>query len=66
MASELEEAQAARAARLAELRSAAASIATIGEYYATRTRSTWATYGGIGSGLIGTAAIIATFAWPLA
>jgi hypothetical protein len=66
MASELEEAQAARGARLAELRSAAASIATIGEYYATRTRSTWATYGGIGSGLIGTAAIIATFAWPLA
>jgi hypothetical protein len=66
MASELEEAQAARAARLAELRSAAASIATIGEYYATRTRSTWATYGGILSGLTGTAAIIAAFAWPAA
>jgi hypothetical protein len=64
MAHELEEAQAARAARLVELRSAAARITTIGEYYVLRSRSTWATYGGILSGLIGTAAIIAAFALP--
>jgi hypothetical protein len=64
MARELEEAQAARAARLAELRSAAARITTIGEYYALRSRNTWATYGGIMCGLIGTAAIIAAFALP--
>jgi hypothetical protein len=64
MAHELEEAQAARAARLMELRSAAARITTIGEYYVLRSRSTWATYGGILSGLIGTAAIIAAFALP--
>ena len=64
MCGELAEAQAARAARLVELRSAAVSITTIGEYYALRSRSTWATYGGILSGLIGTAATIAAFAWP--
>jgi hypothetical protein len=66
MCHELGEAQAARAARLVELRSAAAHITTIGEYYALRSRSTWATYVGILCGLIGTAAIIAAFAWPLA
>ena len=64
MRQELAEAQAARAARLVDLRSAAARITTIGEYYALRGRSTWATYGGILCGLIGTAAIIAAFAWP--
>jgi hypothetical protein len=64
MAAELQEAQAARAARLMELRSAAARITTIGEYYALRSRNTWATYCGIVCGLIGTAAIIAAFAWP--
>jgi len=63
---ELSEAQAARAARLVDLRNAAARITTIGEYYALRARSTWATYGGILCGLIGTAAIIAAFAWPSA
>jgi len=66
MAGELQEAQAARAARLMELRSAAARITTIGEYYALRSRKTWATYGGILCGLIGAAAIIAAFAWPAA
>jgi len=66
MRQELTEAQAARAARLVDLRSAAARIATIGEDYALRGRSTWATYGGILCGLIGTAAIIAAFAWPSA
>lgn len=64
MCRELADAQAARAARLVELRSAAVSITTIGEYYALRSRSTWATYGGILSGLIGTAATIAAFTWP--
>ena len=66
MRQELAEAQAARAVRLVDLRNAAASIITIGEYYALRGRSTWATYGGILCGLIGTAAIIAAFAWPSA
>lgn len=66
MRRELGEAQAARAVRLVELRRAAVHITTIGEYYALRSRSTWATYCGILCGLIGTAAIIATFAWPLA
>lgn len=66
MRQKLSEAQAARAARLVDLRNAAARITTIGEYYALRGRSTWATYGGILCGLIGTAAIIAAFAWPSA
>jgi hypothetical protein len=61
---DLHEAEAARALRLAELRSAAARITTIGEYYALKSRSTWATYGGSLCGLIGTASIIAAFAWP--
>jgi hypothetical protein len=61
----LGQAQAARAARLRELRAAAAMIATIGEYYTLRYRSSWATYGGILCGLLGTAATIAAFAWPV-
>jgi hypothetical protein len=58
------QAQAARSARLVELRTAAARIATIGEYYKLRARSTRATYGGVLFGLIGTTAIIMAFAWP--
>jgi hypothetical protein len=61
----LSEAQTARAARLLELRTAAARIATVGEYYRLRARSTRATYGGVLTGLIGTAAVVAAFAWPL-
>jgi len=57
-------AQTARSARLVELRTASARIATIGEYYKLRARSTHATYGGILSGLIGTIAIVMAFAWP--
>lgn len=59
----LSRAQTARAARLLELRIAAAHIATIGEYYALRTRSSRATYGGIACGFLGTAAIVLTFTW---
>ena len=59
------EAQAARAARLLELRATAAMVATVGEYYKLRHRSSWATYGGILCGLLGTAAIVTAFAWPL-
>jgi hypothetical protein len=61
----LHKAQTARTVRLQELRTAAAQIVTIGEYYKLRARSTRATYGGILCGLIGSAAIIAAFAWPL-
>jgi hypothetical protein len=57
-------AQAARSARLVELRTACSRIATIGEYYKLRARSTRATYGGAFSGLIGTAAIVVAFVWP--
>jgi hypothetical protein len=60
----LGEARKARSARLRELREAAAQVATIGEYYHLRYRSAWATYGGILSGVVGAAAVIATFAWP--
>lgn len=49
----------------AELRSTAAMIATVGEYYTLRCRSSWATYGGVLCGLLGTAAIISAFAWPM-
>ena len=59
------EARGARAARLRELRSTAAMVATVGEYYTLRRRSSWATYGGILCGLLGTAAIVTAFAWPL-
>jgi hypothetical protein len=58
------DAQSARAARLLELRVAAAKIATVGEYYNLRHRSSWATYGGIVCGLAGTIGIVAAFAWP--
>jgi len=58
------QAQAARSARLVELRTACARIATVGEYYKLRARSTRATYGGVLSGLIGTTAIVMAFAWP--
>ena len=61
----LREAETARTVRLLELRTAAAQIVTIGEYYKLRARSTRATYGGILCGLIGSAAIIAAFAWPM-
>lgn len=57
--------QAARAARLLELRLAAARIAAVGEYYKLKARSTRATYGGVVCGVIGTAAIVAAFAWPM-
>jgi hypothetical protein len=59
------EAQTARSARLMELRAACARIATIGEYYKLRARSTRATYGGVLAGLIGTIAIMVAFTWPL-
>ncbi len=59
------EARQARAARLRDLRSTAAMIATVGEYYLLRCRSSWATYGGVLCGLLGTAAIVTAFAWPL-
>jgi hypothetical protein len=58
------EAQSARAARLLELRTSAVQVATVGEYYKLRTRSSWATFGGVISGLLGAAGIIAFFAWP--
>jgi hypothetical protein len=58
------EAQTARAARLLELRTAGARIAAIGEYYKLRNRSTWATFAGVICGLLGTAAVVAAFAWP--
>jgi hypothetical protein len=61
----LSRAQAARTARLLELRIAAAKVVTVGEYYNLRTRSARATYGGIGCGLVGTAAIVAAFSWPI-
>jgi hypothetical protein len=61
----LSRAQTARAARLLELRTACTQVATVGEYYALRARSTRATYGGIVCGLLGTAAIVLAFTWPL-
>lgn len=54
-------AEAARAARLAELRTACANIATIGEYYKLRARSTRATYGGVFASLVGTILIVSAF-----
>src|SRR6266851_1096378 len=59
------DAQSARAARLMQLRVAAARIASVGEYYKLRERSSWATYAGVLFGLLGTAAIVAAFAWPV-
>lgn len=61
----LSDAIAARAARLLELRVAASRIATIGEYYGLRARSTLATYGGVICGVLATAAIALAFAWPI-
>lgn len=61
----LGDAQRARATRLTQLRIAAARIASVGEYYKLRERSSWATYGGVLFGLFGTAAIVAAFAWPV-
>jgi hypothetical protein len=58
------DARTARAARLLELRVAAARIATVGEYYKIRHRSSWATYAGVLCGLLGTATIVTAFAWP--
>jgi hypothetical protein len=60
------DAQVARATRLHDLRIAATRIATIGEYYVLRCRSSWATYGGVACGLLGTICIIVAFVWPLA
>jgi hypothetical protein len=60
----ISEAQSARGARLLEVRTSAAQVATVGEYYKLRTRSSWATFGGVVSGLLGAAGIIAFFAWP--
>jgi hypothetical protein len=60
------DAQRARATRLTQLRVAAARIASVGEYYNLRERSSWATYAGVLFGLLGTAAIVAAFAWPVA
>jgi hypothetical protein len=65
MRQQLEEAQVARSLWLAELRNAAAQVVSVGEYYMLRSRSTRATYGGILCGLIGSAAIIAAFIWPV-
>lgn len=61
----LDEAKAARAARLLQLRLAAARIATIGEYYKLRRRSSYAIFFGVPSGILATAAIAAAFIWPL-
>jgi hypothetical protein len=58
-------AETVRAAWLMELRNSAAKIVAVGEYYKLRERSTLATYGGVMCGLLGTMAIVATFALPL-
>ncbi|WP_433291359.1 hypothetical protein ACQP2F_25275 [Actinoplanes sp. CA-030573] len=58
------EARAVRAARLKELRDAAARVATIGEFYRIRRRSTVATTVGLVLGLAGTILIVVAFAWP--
>jgi hypothetical protein len=63
-ADKIRKVQNARVARLRELRDAAAIVATIGEFYRVRNRSSWATYGGLTCGLLGTAAIVTAFAWP--
>jgi hypothetical protein len=60
----IRQAQAVRAARLRELRDAAARVATIGEFYRVRYRSTQATYWGLPCGLLGTIAVVLAFAWP--
>jgi len=57
--------QAARVARLIELQIAAAGITAVGEGYVLRARCTVAIYGASIAGLLGTAAIILAFAWPI-
>jgi hypothetical protein len=59
----LQKAQKGRASRLKELRDAACQVAVIGEFYRLRYRSSWATYIGLGCGLLGTAAVVAAFIW---
>ena len=61
----LHRAQTARAVRLLELRAAATRVATIGEYYNLKRRSTRATFGGVILGVAATACIVAAFAWPV-
>lgn len=61
----LKEAKAARAARLLQLRLAAAQIATLGEYYKLRRRSSCAIFFGVPFGVLATAALVAAFVWPL-
>jgi hypothetical protein len=63
-ATRIRQAQVVRSARLRELRDAAARVATIGEFYRVRHRSTWATYAGLPCGLIGTMMVVLAFAWP--
>jgi len=57
--------QAARVARLLELRMASARITSVAEGYVLQARCTVAMYGGSISGVLGTAAIILAFAWPI-
>jgi len=64
-AGELSLVQAARAARLIELRATAARITSIGECYELKARSTEAMYYGTILGLLGTAAVLVAFAWPI-
>jgi hypothetical protein len=61
----LDEAKAARASRLLQLRLAASRIASIGEYYKLRSRSSCAIFLGVPSGILATAAIGAAFVWSL-
>jgi hypothetical protein len=61
----LHAAQTARATRLLELRTAATQVATIGEYYNLKRRSTRATIGGVILGVTATACIVAAFTWPV-
>jgi hypothetical protein len=63
-AGRVRQAQVVRSARLRELRDAAARVATIGEFYRVRYRSTQATYCGLPCGLLGTMAVVLAFAWP--
>jgi hypothetical protein len=54
----------ARHGRLLDLQQAACQVATIGEYYRTKRRSSWATYVGGFAGAAGTALIMAAFILP--
>jgi hypothetical protein len=64
LCAKIRQTQEARKARLKELRDAAARVATIGEFYRVRFRSTCATSYGLLCGLFGTGAIVAAFSWP--